>query len=72
MQPAKAPSCKSREILKARLRADLKVYRDAVVALQESSGPDFREAHHKAEHSRLAYEAARDKFNAHVTSHGCA
>ena len=71
MHPAKANVCKSRDMLKARLRADLRVYRDAVVALQESTGPDFREAHHKAEHARLAYEAARDRFNAHVASHGC-
>jgi hypothetical protein len=54
------------------MRADLKVYRDAVNALQEHSGPDFRIVHQKAEHARLAYEDAREKLQAHVLTHGCA
>jgi hypothetical protein len=72
MQPAKAPSCVNREILKARLRADLKVYADAVAVLEGNVGRGFENAHKKAEHARLAYQAARQKLKEHTASHGCA
>lgn len=72
MQPAEAPSCQDFETLKARVRADLKVYRDAVNALQENSGPEFRAVQQRAEHARLAYEAAREKLEQHILVHGCA
>ena len=69
MQPAEAP-CQIHDTLKARARADLKVYRDAVNRLQEHTGPDFREVHQKAEHARLAYEAARERLDQHILEHG--
>ena len=53
------------------MRADLKIYRDAVISLERSTGENFRKAHEQAEHARLAYEAARDKLNEHIASHGC-
>ena len=71
MQPAEA-SCKARAILQSRLRADLKVYADAIRALQQSLGKDFEKAHQRAERARRAYEAAREKLNQHVATHGCA
>jgi hypothetical protein len=72
MPPAEAPSCQTRETLKARMRADLKVYKDAVVELDQSSGLDFKKARQRAEHTRLAYEAARDMLEAHIAAHACA
>jgi hypothetical protein len=51
--------------------ADQKVYRDAVDTLVQFTGDGFLEAHRKAEHARLAYEAAREKLNEHLASHGC-
>jgi len=72
MQSAKARACVNHEILKARLRADLKVYADAVAELEGNVGKGFEKAHKKAEHSRLAYQAAREKLKEHSDSHGCA
>lgn len=57
------------------MRADLRVYRDAINVLEESvrdgASKDFEKAHKLAEIARTAYEAARDRFNAHVSSHKC-
>lgn len=58
-------------MLNARLRADLKVYAEAVSALQRSMGPDFKKAHKRAEQGRLAYEAASDALLLHIATHGC-
>jgi hypothetical protein len=71
MQAAEAPACKSREILKSRLRADLKVYADAISGLQQSSGENFEKAHKRADSARRIYEVARKKLNEHTVSHGC-
>lgn len=71
MVPAETPSCKAREMLKARVRADLKVYADAVGALQRSVGQDFNRARRNAERARLAFEAASKKLADHLASHGC-
>ena len=71
MQPKQAPDCRTHEMLKERMRADLRVYRDAVDALDEHSGEGFEKAHRLAEIARIAYEAARDRFSAHVSSHRC-
>jgi hypothetical protein len=71
VQPNKEASCKTRTILTNRLRADVKVYADAIRALQQSIGKDFEQAHKRAERARRAYEAARDKLNRHSESHGC-
>jgi hypothetical protein len=69
------PSCETHEMLKQRMRADLRVYRDAVNVLEESAlgtpPRDFEKAHKLAEIARISYEAARDRFNAHVSSHRC-
>ncbi len=72
MQAAKASSCVNHEILKARLRADLRVYADAVAELEGNVGRGFEKAHKKAEHARLAYQAARQKLKDHIESHDCA
>ena len=71
MQAAEVPHCKTRDILKARLRADLKVYADATAALQRNVGKDFERAHLRVESARRAYEVARKKLNEHIASHGC-
>ena len=71
MQPKQSPDCKTNEMLKARMRADLRVYRDAVDALEEHTGKGFEKAHKLAEIARIAYQAARDRFETHVSSHRC-
>ena len=71
MPPQEALECRTHEILKGRMRADLRVYRDAVDALTEHTGKGFEKAHKLAETARSAYEAARARFNAHVSSHQC-
>jgi hypothetical protein len=71
MQPQQALECRTHEMLKARMRADLRVYKDAVDALESSTTKGFDKAHKLAEIARVAYEAARDRFNAHVSSHRC-
>ena len=71
MQVADAPACKTREILKARLRADLKVYADAIAGLQQNTGKNFEKAHKRADSARRIYEVARKKLNEHTVSHGC-
>ncbi len=62
-------------MLKQRMRADLRVYRDAVNVLEESAlgvqPKDFEKANKLAEAARISYEAARDRFHAHVSSHRC-
>jgi hypothetical protein len=72
MQPALAP-CNSREILKDRMRADLRVYIDAVAVLEAAAvgGRDFNRAARDAATAQFAFETARDRFNEHVSSHGC-
>jgi hypothetical protein len=75
MLPVRALSCKTREILKGRLKADLKVYRDAVDMLDAAtitqSGTGFEKVFKRAEVARRAFEGARERFNIHVASHGC-
>ncbi|MCU1338919.1 MAG: hypothetical protein JWO19_4500 [Bryobacterales bacterium] len=73
--------CKTREMLKARVRAELKVYGDAIAVLQKHSidallalddpGDGFKRAQGLAEHARLAYEDSRQKLDAHIANHGC-
>jgi hypothetical protein len=53
------------------MRADLKVYKDAVAVLDKNFGPGFRDAYKRAETARLAYEAAVERFTEHVDDHGC-
>jgi hypothetical protein len=71
MAPTETPSCKVREILKARVRADLKVYGGAVNVLQRSMGQEFKVAHRNAERARLAFEAASKKLADHLAQHRC-
>jgi len=52
------------------MRADMRVYREAVDALGTPT-KGFEKAQKLAEIARTAYEAARDRFNAHVSSHKC-
>jgi hypothetical protein len=63
--------CQVRQILKDRMQADLKAYRDDIDELRRYMGEDFLEAQKKAEQAELAYKASRDKLNEHITSHGC-
>lgn len=58
-------------MLKLRMRADLRLYRDALEVMEGNTGEGFEKAHKLAEIARIAYGAARDGFNAHVASHRC-
>jgi len=73
MHPAEAAEpCKDRQILHDRMRADLRVYRQSVVALELEPAPEeFPRVHRDAERARLAYEAARATLDAHIAVHGC-
>ena len=71
MQTKQDLDCKTHEMLKARMRADLRVYKDAVDVLEETVGEHFEKAHKLAEIARISFEAARERFNAHVASHRC-
>ena len=71
MQATDDSVCKTRDILRARLRADLKVYADSIAVLQRSIGKDFEKAHLRAESARRSYDVARKKLNDHLTTHGC-
>ena len=73
MQSAKASEpCTDRQILNDRMRADLRVYRQAVIDLELQAGEKrFPIAHKNLERARLAYEASRATLEAHVAIHGC-
>jgi hypothetical protein len=65
--------CPDLDILKSRLRANLKVYKEAAAALQaETLHGDFKRTYQRAEHARLAFEHSREELNAHIVSHRCA
>ncbi len=72
--------CKTGEMLKKRVRADLKVYGDAIAVLQKHSiaalsaldePGGFKKAQKLAERARLAYQVSRQKLEKHIASHGC-
>lgn len=68
--PTKPPNfCPDRENLKVRLRADIKVYHEAVTALQRDV--EDAKAHKRADRARLAYEVSLRKLNKHLASHRC-
>jgi hypothetical protein len=76
MQPAKAASCKTNEMLRSRLRADLRVYKDAIEQMEvaASKGGSVKEFDKLAKHATAAQEAyrlARERLNKHVAEHGC-
>jgi len=71
VSPVDVPSCRAREILQARVRADLKVYAEAVNSLQRSVGPEFKKSQKAAERARLAFETAGKKLADHLASHKC-
>ena len=68
-------------MLKARVRAELRVYADAIAVLQtysiaalaalDDAREGFQKAHELAEHARLAYLQSRKKLDEHLASHGC-
>ena len=74
MHPAKAPSCKSQEMLHLRLQADVRVYMKAVQQLEYSAlkvgnDPSFRKALHDVQVARAAFIEARKRLNRNIASH---
>ena len=80
-EPEVSARCRTRDMLKTRVRAELKVYGDAIAVLQthsiaalsalEGMRDSFKRAHELAEHARLAYHVSRQKLEDHIDSHGC-
>jgi len=74
VQPTAAPSCKDHEILRDRVRADLRVYRAAVNALDKEvakNDGNIEKAFKNARIAQDAYELASMKPDEHIASHGC-
>lgn len=71
MSAEEVPSCQDRDLLKARMRADLRVYHEAVLDLQQSVGEQFKMSRQRLERARLAYESASRTLLSHLASHGC-
>jgi hypothetical protein len=76
MQPAKAPSCKSLEVLRSRLHADIRVYMEAVqrleaAALETGNEHAFQKALRDVRVGRDAFIAARRQLNKHIAARGC-
>ena len=44
----------------------------AVATMESNVGKHFEKIRQKAEHARLAYQAARTRLHEHLASHGCA
>jgi hypothetical protein len=61
--------CPERETLRIRLKADIRVYMDAIIALEMDHLSDL--AQKRLDRAHKAYQAARDRFNGHVATHGC-
>ena len=66
--PDYAP-CPERETLRIRLKADIRVYRDAIIALEMDHLSDL--AQERLDRAHKAYQASRDRFNSHRSTHGC-
>jgi len=58
-------------MLQRRVRADLKVYSDAVNSLERSVGLHFKSSQKIAERARLAFESASQELADHIASHKC-
>jgi len=79
--PISSARCKTREILKARVSAELRVYADAIAVLQEQAiaalsalqdtAGCFKKAHDLADRAKLAYQVSRQLLDKHVADHGC-
>jgi hypothetical protein len=72
--------CKTREMLDARVRAELKAFGDSVAILQKHSvaalsalddPSGFKKAQELAKRTKLAYYVSRQKLDDHIAAHGC-
>jgi hypothetical protein len=61
--------CRECELLKARLKADSRVYVIAARRLEDAVGSDFEAAYQDAERAREAYEDAKIRFEVHAGTH---
>ena len=71
MPVAETIDCMTHLMLKDRMRADLRVYKDAIEVMERATGSGFEKAQQLAEIARISFQAARERFNAHVSSHKC-
>ena len=70
MQPQ--PECSTRIILERRLHADLRVYIDAMRALDIAQGsPQFNEIYERAERALMMVNRSRELLRKHFAEHRC-
>lgn len=67
----RSPKCRQHEVLRGRLRADIKVYVDVTRRLESCKSEDFEQTYRAAESARLAFLRAREALKVHVALHGC-
>ena len=67
----RAPRCREHQILRGRLRADMKVYVDATRRLESCKTEEFEQIYQSAESARIAFLKAREVLAAHIIAHGC-
>jgi hypothetical protein len=70
MAPAES-LCTELDLLRSRYHADLRVYIDAAICLEDLESADFEKAFEHAERARRSFEDARSRVNEHIASHGC-
>ena len=63
-------------MLRARLRADMRVYRDAVDAMDTAAVrgvpiEEFNKIAKHAAHAMQAFTRARERLNRHISQHAC-
>jgi hypothetical protein len=69
---AQFANCSDLTVLLNRMHTDLEVYCEAVAELSHIGGArTLNVAYERSERARIAFEAARDRLNAHIAQHGC-
>jgi hypothetical protein len=76
MHTASAPSYKSREALRSRVHADVRVHMEAVLGLEAAAlgmatEQRFKKALRDVRAGRDAFIAFRGRLNEHIAGHGC-
>ena len=66
------PTCMEHDELKELFQAAMRAYIDAAKSLEGlPQGVEFEQAYQVAQNAMLAFTRTRERFRAHVASHGC-
>ena len=68
---AQLANCSDLTVLLNRMHTDLQIYCEAVAELSHIGTRTLSVAYERSERARIAFEAARDRLNAHIAQHGC-